>query len=569
MAMLITKFHKLIQSRVIWGIILVVIVISFVGLYIRWPGQKDVREAQSPGSLNGESVPAAEFRQAYIDSYLSLALMAGRAPELNQRMRDQLEKVAWRRLVNQRLAEELGLQPGDREIVAEIQRNFSAQGQYNAGYYNSFVGNFLAPLGVSGVGFEDYVSRELELGAIRSMVASLVLIPPRDVNRTLHAITDTFEAEYVRLPVLEEDGDKVDEAAALAYYTGHPEEFRVADQVRTRYVRFPVESYIDQVEAIDPEEALTYYDEHLDEFTVEVESASDSTNEVPTVATETQPFEDVQDLILEKLTRREARNLAVDAATEMVVSLTPGRRQQAPTFEEAAAAFGKDIVDLRPITKSETIDEIDAGLEYNRAAFDLDLSRDLYFSDAVPGENNVYVIALVEKIESHIPEFEAVSDAARLAAQIEARTSALSERATQFRTDAQEALAAGKTFKETAEAYDVEVVETGEFTAAAGVDGLEEGNGGVIRAAILSNPGDVSEPIAAGDGVILLHMVKRTAADLTGLDELRQEIIDGLRRERANQVWADWEDYLLERNQFTLRSNEYDDEELEDTEDEY
>lgn len=564
MAMLITKFHKLIQSRVIWGIILAVIVISFVGLYVRWPGQRDVREAQSPGSLNGQPVSASEFRQAYLDSFLNLALKTGRAPELNQRKRAQLEKVAWRRLVNQRLADELNLKPGDREIVAEIQHNFSAQGQYNPGYYNSFVGNFLAPLGVSGLAFEDYVSRELELNAIRNMVSSLVLISPGEVNRTLHAITDTFEAEYVRLPVLESDGEQVGEKEARAYYEDHLEEFRVGDQVRTRYVRFPVESYLDQVE-LDPEEALTYYDEHLDEFTVEPKAELNATNEVPDVVEETQPFEEVQDLITAKLTHQEALNLAMDAATEMVISLTPGRRQQAPTFDEAAATYGRDIVELRPITQHQPIDEIDAGLEYNRAAFDLDLNRDLYFSDAVAGESNVYVIALTEKIESHIPEFEEVSEAAMEAAKVEARTSALSERANQLRTDAQEALAAGKTFKEAVVPYDVEVQELGEFTSSTGIEGLEEGEGGIIHAAILSNPGDVSEPIASGDGVILLHMIKRTPSDLTGLTELRQEVIDGLKRQRSNQVWADWEEYLMELNKFELRSNESADEDKDET----
>ena len=48
MAMMISKFHRLIQSRLLWGAFLVIIVFSFVIWGMVWPSQiKDMDKANA------------------------------------------------------------------------------------------------------------------------------------------------------------------------------------------------------------------------------------------------------------------------------------------------------------------------------------------------------------------------------------------------------------------------------------------------------------------------------------------------------------------------------------------
>jgi len=64
MAMLISRFNKLIRSRILWGVFLVIIVFSFV-VWGTFSGGSREETARSPGRMYGKDVPAAEFHQAY------------------------------------------------------------------------------------------------------------------------------------------------------------------------------------------------------------------------------------------------------------------------------------------------------------------------------------------------------------------------------------------------------------------------------------------------------------------------------------------------------------------------
>ncbi len=63
MTMMISKFHKLIQSRLLWGAILIIIVFSFVVWGMVWPSQMDeMDQVNAAGILDGEPVSHGEYR---------------------------------------------------------------------------------------------------------------------------------------------------------------------------------------------------------------------------------------------------------------------------------------------------------------------------------------------------------------------------------------------------------------------------------------------------------------------------------------------------------------------------
>ena len=52
--MMISKFHRLIQSRLLWGAFLIIIVFSFVIWGMVWPSDiEKMEQANSAGTLDG------------------------------------------------------------------------------------------------------------------------------------------------------------------------------------------------------------------------------------------------------------------------------------------------------------------------------------------------------------------------------------------------------------------------------------------------------------------------------------------------------------------------------------
>ena len=79
MTMMISKFHRLIQSRLLWGAFLIIIVFSFVVWGMVWPSQINKQnQANAAGTLAGETITPGEYRSAYLSTYMGRRLAMGR-----------------------------------------------------------------------------------------------------------------------------------------------------------------------------------------------------------------------------------------------------------------------------------------------------------------------------------------------------------------------------------------------------------------------------------------------------------------------------------------------------------
>ena len=79
MTMMISKFHRLIQSRLLWGAFLIIIVFSFVIWGMVWPSDVNkMEQANAAGMLDGELISHSEYRSAYLSSFMARSLTSGR-----------------------------------------------------------------------------------------------------------------------------------------------------------------------------------------------------------------------------------------------------------------------------------------------------------------------------------------------------------------------------------------------------------------------------------------------------------------------------------------------------------
>lgn len=591
MAMLISKFHRLIQSRLLWGTFLVIIIFTFVIWGTQMPSQsRQAREANAAGKLDGQFITQEQFRQAYFNTYMSAVLTVGRTFDINAVLDRQLRDSAWRRLAALGEAAKMGVVATDQEVMGAIQQHpgFSPEGQFNPAYYSAFVQNVLGAMGFTERQFEEHVREEIVLQKLQNMLMQVAWVSPYEITRTFRSLSDTFDLEYVVLNETNVARDvKVGRDDAHKLFLENPEAFRIPEKVLVDYVRIPLGDYLESAVVTNEDDALAYYDEHIDSFTrtntleitqtnvvldvvntnaVMVQTFVTNVETIVTAKVVTIEFDEVKTNIFGILTRQAARERAAEAATDLVVALAPDRDGNSVPFADAAAKAGLEIFSPEPFPLDEPVPDTDAGLYLNQVAFNLNKTADEYFSDAVPGSNYVYVLALKEKVPSRVPEFDEVADEALEAAKIKAVTDAINQKAQEIREAAMKAADEGGSFGKAAAALGFKALKTGEFTLAGGT--MTNTYADILMRGVLPrNQGEVTDLLPADDGAVLVaYLVARKPGDVSLMEELRPQIRDSVKRQRSRILFDAWEAALLADGKFEDRSKVAEEVEAEDIE---
>lgn len=543
MAMVISKFHRLIQSRLLWAAFLVVIVFSFVF----WGTQTASRAARGsaeeivPGRLAGKPVPVEEFRDAWHSVYVGFALRIGQPLRVNEQTDRAIRDSAWRRLVALREARRLGLHTGDDELIEAIrqQPTFQTNGQFDVNRYNFFIGQTLQQWGYTKAFFLEYIRGEITLGKLRRLIESAALVPPSDLDAELARITDVLSAEYVVIPRSGvETGVSATEADARATYDADPSRYTIPPKVAVRAVLFPWEPHLERVALIPEAELEDYYHRNSAEF--RAPPTADAPDADPRRGA-IQPFEDVRSLIEKKLREQAARARARAEADAFYARISPSLADRPLSFDDAAAAAGLTPVLFAPFSQDEASGEFPPGSNFHRAAFELRPNPDENFSDPIPADKGFYVLALSERIPARIPAFEEVAEQALNDARERLIAEALNEKA---RTVA-ESIRSGRAMADVAAELGLTVALSGEFTV---MKGLREPDFGpmLVRTASAANPGEITDPIDIGNGRrLVLRLLDRRPGDPQEAENLRAAIAMRLRRENGQIAFEAWQETLL------------------------
>ncbi|TAN37217.1 MAG: hypothetical protein EPN23_06380 [Verrucomicrobia bacterium] len=546
MAMLISKFHRLIQSRLLWGAFLVIIVFSFVIWGTKMPGSsRRDREERAEGLFNGKPVSPEEFRQAYFNSRLAVGLMTGRPPMPGAETEKALRKAAWQRIAEVYKAQELGLpRTTDAEVIATIQHQpiFQAEGRFDERRFATFVRNGLAELGVNEVQFEDYLREEMLLEKLRLVVASTLLIPPSDAQTTVASVSDQFRVEYAVIAPDTNAGARVTIKEAQALYNRDPKTFTVPEKVRVQYVEFPFSNYVASATA-SADEALNYYNEHMDRFTRMVSITNPppfgATNAAPTISQRSDqiPFEQVTNTIYAALKNAAARTHAEDVASEFVGSLSPDRHGKALTFAQAAAKYGQAVHVAGPFADGEPVAGLEDVTAFNRTAFALGTNTDERFSDVIKGPTSALVLHLDARLPARVPPFAEVAPRALEEARTEAKAAAQEAKANQLRAAL---LKASPT-----QPFGVTTMTlTG--TVLALRSSTNEYAETLLRAATTRNAGELCEVLRAYDGNLLVARVaERKRAEAATINSLLPQVQASLQHQRARALDETYAAYLL------------------------
>ncbi len=545
MAMMISKFHKLIQSRLLWGAFLIVIVFSFVIWGMVWPS--DVEEADrlnAAGMLEDEPVSLGEFRSAYLSTYMARALALGRDVASTPESDAILRRLSWQRLATLREAAKLGVAATEEELVGAIRSNFAdEQGRYQRPQYEAFLQNLIRPMGFTPAQFEQHVREEIIMRKLGSLIGRQAHVTPLEIRRTYDTLLDSFTVDYIQVTAEDMADSEPAEEDVRAFFDANPEAFRLPEQREVLYVALPIADHLDEEAEIPEEDILDYYELNIADYTT-TEEADDGPRQ--TVA----DLDEVRDEIVAALRRNAAIARADALGTELAFRAIPGRDGRIPDFAEEAVGAGHAVLAAAPFSRLEVPVE-DAGPEFTAAAFALEENPFDRVSVPVAGQDHVYVIHLAKVHPPRLPAFEEVRELAAEAAARKAMLDAISARAQAIHDDAVAGLAAGKTFANAIRKHGVQVETAEPFTGLSGSASEDEVIQALVHMVVAYNQGEVTDPVPVSDGLVIAHVATREPADPAAFGAYRDEIASAIRNRRAQSLYMDWQAGLLVPERFT------------------
>jgi hypothetical protein len=549
MAMMISKFHKLIASKVFWGIFALVISVSFVGVSIpgclnRSTNQRMNQEAQLAGQLFGEDVLRDEFGRAYRHTYVSYTMMFGRAIQITDEIDTVLRTEAWQRIASLKKAKQLGMTATREQTVQLIQSQplFQNQqtGQFDKSVYNAFVQSFLPRNGMREADFADMISEQVLIQKISAIPAQGGIVLDEEIKKAFHLYTDLLTVEYASIPRSLTSAPTVTEEDAKAYFDANREEFRMPEKVKVDYVQFAVADYTGNVEVGD-EMVAGFYENNKQRYLKEPVEGAD-----PAAAPEFKLLEEVREEITELITTELARREAAEQADILVSELA----DESVTFKQAAETLGLAIVSkTSAFTQTDSVKGIDPTAPFQRAAFNLQADETHYYSDPVLGHDYVYVLSLTRKYDSFLPSFENALDDATELAKIAADTKAYAEKAEEVQAALVATLKAGTSFEDAIKPFKLELKKTEPFNV---TTTLEDEFGSDIKAnSILLGQGALTELISTEVEFIVAYVAEKTLGDeASTLPSMRSELASRLSNEKASRLVAAWGEALLKEADF-------------------
>jgi peptidyl-prolyl cis-trans isomerase D len=534
--MLISKFNRIIRSRLVWTILGGIFALSLVVFIGPNTGCGTTANTGSiEGTLNGKPVASYDFRMAR-----SFELRMRESKELSEDQQAKLRQRVWARIAALQAAESMGITVSDEEVATVIQRDPSfvdkRKGVFDKDLYARII---LDQLHVGVETFELFLRQDMILRKMHQVMQSSVWSPPSEVTAKLNSVTDvlTVQGVFLRRSKLTPP-PMVAQEDARRLFDERPEVFRIPDKRAVRYVRFPIEEA--EQPAPGDEEIRAFYDANADKY------ASTDTNGPVTI-----PIEQVRGEIVSNLVHRAAVGKARERAMAFVLDMQPepGRfGRAAKSFDALAAANSLQLQTSRLFSAHDRLPEFKAGPDFAKRAFSLDPDgRDQSVSDPVLGETAVFVMALHTNIESRLPDFTEVSDRAMRLARDRKQSELFQAKCAEIRKAVADGVGAGKSFDDAVSPFGLVVTNFPTFSL---YNPNEEEqtfeHADAVKPAVMSlQKGEASDVVPMEDDALLVFMKDRKPGDLLSAEMLRPELTARINGYRANLVFSDWQDYLL------------------------
>ena len=548
--MFIYRFSRLIQSKLLWGLLALLMVFAFVvadscsgmggaGGYQRADETitpKTYEQAsRTVGTLtNNDLIGITPEGQLYSllprgSDVLRYALSVSEPQSSTGNPNTQ--RLIWKLLAARQLADRFDLTQGGKNAAKQmIETSYrDAQGAFNQEAYQQFwiQANFPNPAEFEQLYSDTWLPAQAATAAVFKSVGWLT---PMERDFMLSVLFDETTAYTVTLKNTAKPEDiALDDAALKAWYDANQERYRRPEERTIAYFEIPSSTFLKSGEPSEEEEieAMQYHADHMDEF-----KDPSSTN-----ATESVTYEAVRDQVLAKVRANDALSEAHTIANGTIIP-----KIELSSFEEVAKAYGG--MKTATLTQTGWPVGFQNAMDVRERAFGLELGSEMV-RDVVDGTDRVYIIQLTGIRESDIRPFEEVKEQVTTACRAaKVREQALAKGST-LRDTLAKALAEGKSFTDAVAACKDENLTAGTaltFTLSDSSTYQQTPyRAQVFDAARNLGAGTLSEPTVVGNNdVLLVYIASRVEKDPLKKTEQAAILTQQMTMESALLTSGDW-----------------------------
>ena len=524
--MFIYHFNRLIRNRILWGFFAIIIAFAFIAVDYTF---KDPQGSQVAGSINGKKVPADEF-----DQVVRVIRGIGRNRD-NETPVNIVDRRAWEQIAARVTAEKNGMGTSKAEVQASLTEMFQGGGGFDMNRYRAL----LADQGLTPQMYEEILVHQIAVSKNALLVESAAWISPMELDDELTAMTDRFTVQAATVSNRFADVEmRLSDDDLRKFYEENKASFALPDRVSVRYISIPVTNYLSFV-TVPEEDLQEYYDSHIDTYT------RATTNDT----TETIPYAEVREKILEELKLEEARYCASTAVTFNIygkLAATDVKALQAMADQEGLAIKTSPL-----FSAEEPLYWADNAQDFASAAFELDPERSDSRFGIVQSPSFVYVIERADFSAAHTPTYETVLNDLKPRAQAKARSDAFQDYVKELRGDLRKLLDEGKNFTEAAQAKALNVTTSLTYSVHS-IQGQNFPNSfSIAYGAMTLRKGDISEALpASASHSLLVYVQDRQPGDALAAEMMRAQIRAGIARRRNANLFGDWLAWNLDRQDF-------------------
>lgn len=537
------------HSRWLWGIIITVVIVTFVIFFTPNVGSNRGGGEANYGTIFGQPIKRDDLANAYTDARLGFFFMSGgRWPtEENAMMfRFNADGEARRRLVLNHLLKEHGIDVGDAVVAQQIKTIFADQktGAFNIQGYDELLKRTFAPAGVGEAAFERFLKCELGHQQLAQMFSlSGKLITERAADGFYRRENESALTEFVFLASSNNLAKvKLDDATLRAYHTNNLGAYRILERVSVHYVAFAYTNF--NAEA----EKLLAANTNLPA----VMQAFFSTNNFRYRDTNgtAKTFDQAKDQIYSEFRHEAAARLGKQKAAEFANELFK-LENKATSLLALAKTKGLAVKVTEPFTEFEVPKLTNAPNNFGQTAFQLSAEEAL--GQMLAGTDDAYLIAFNDRLKPMDPPFEQVKAKVTEDYRRSQSTELTLQEGTKLVQAANDALAKGKSFKDAAKELGQVALEVPAFSRnTRGIEivkdrGLSAEEYSGLAFSLTAGKVSSFQPMPGTGGYVVHVKSFQPVSDAQVKIEL-PKFTESLRENRANYAFREWLNREVERS---------------------
>ncbi len=378
--MVIHHFNRIIRNKWVWGVFAVLISAFFAFDFI-FDGRGGENGPRGAGTMADDAVSVEEFDACRKDVLVGMLLQYRREIPIG---RDALNREAWTRLSNLKVAEEQHLTASDEDVRQAIISSFpDGKGGVNVMQLRQMC----AQAKITQEQFESFIRRQIAITRVLKVAQAASWVSPLERSSAVRDMNDKITVRVATFSHKEASKIKLDEEAFKSYYEANTNSFAVPELVAIKYVKFQADAPDRLAKFSIPEEDLkSYFEDVSDRF---------GTNAVfetvrPQLEREMQLAKSIEDYSSSLYARVCPEGVKSDDPTDRLAELA--KEEKVPVKESPLFARTRGHVMEGFMVDPDKV--IPDGKNFLESVNDLDSSNPYFRYRVVEGTNAVYVVSL-------------------------------------------------------------------------------------------------------------------------------------------------------------------------------